>query len=118
MKDDGPGIPVDEQEKIFTPFYQVEENRPSDNIGTGLGLLIVKRYATLLNAVVKLDSMPGKGADFTIIFPTTDQVPEEDADEDMRQQSSEEMQEQPEQTSPKGSAPHCRRQFRYALLPE
>lgn len=101
VKDDGPGIPVDEQEKIFTPFYQVEENRPSDNIGTGLGLLIVKRYATLLNAVVKLDSMPGKGADFTIIFPTTDQVPEEDADEDMRQQSSEEMQEQPEQTSPK-----------------
>lgn len=44
IKDNGQGIAVEEQEKIFTPFYQIRENRPTDNIGTGVGLLLVKNW--------------------------------------------------------------------------
>lgn len=66
---DGPAIPLEEQEKIFTPFYQIAENRPSDNIGTGLGLLLVKRYALLMGTDVVVRSSGTTGAEFVIDFP-------------------------------------------------
>lgn len=76
VRDNGPGISKDEQEKIFFPFYQVAENRPTDNIGTGLGLLLVKRYATLMNAEVSVVSAKGEGAEFIISFMESEGKPE------------------------------------------
>lgn len=73
---DGPHIPEEEQSKIFEPFYQVSQHRPKDNIGTGIGLLLVKRYASLLDAKVEFASSPGEGADFRIIFKRLDIEPE------------------------------------------
>lgn len=66
VRDNGQGIAIKEQEKIFSPFYQVAENRPKDNIGTGIGLLLVKKYVELMDGRISLDSMPGKGASFSV----------------------------------------------------
>lgn len=43
--DDGPGIPPDELEKVFEPFYRVESSRNRDTGGTGLGLSIARDLA-------------------------------------------------------------------------
>lgn len=69
VKNNGASIPKEEQEKIFTPFYQIADNRPSDNIGTGLGLLLVKRYANLMGTDVEVRSTGTVGAEFIIDFP-------------------------------------------------
>jgi signal transduction histidine kinase len=42
VEDEGPGIPVDEQEKVFAPFYRLEESRNVDTGGVGLGLAVVR----------------------------------------------------------------------------
>lgn len=72
IKDNGQGIAVEEQEKIFTPFYQIRENRPSDNIGTGVGLLLVKKLVSLMHGELKLESESGLGATFIIWFDQSD----------------------------------------------
>lgn len=68
IKDNGQGIALEEQEKIFTPFYQIRENRPSDNIGTGVGLLLVKKLVSLMRGELKLESELGVGATFIVWF--------------------------------------------------
>jgi signal transduction histidine kinase len=45
VSDDGPGIPPDELEKVFEPFYRVESSRNRDTGGTGLGLSIARDLA-------------------------------------------------------------------------
>src|SRR5512144_2228971 len=42
IDDDGPGIPDDEQEKVFDPFYRVEASRSRETGGTGLGLTLAR----------------------------------------------------------------------------
>lgn len=69
IKDNGRGIEKEEQEKIFTPFYQVAETRPQDNIGTGIGLLLVKKYVELMHGSLQLESFPGRGSAFSVSLP-------------------------------------------------
>lgn len=73
IKDNGQGIAVEEQEKIFTPFYQIRENRLSDNIGTGVGLLLVKKLVDLMHGELKLESELGLGATFIVWFSRSEQ---------------------------------------------
>lgn len=68
IKDNGRGIAVEEREMIFTPFYQIRENRPSDNIGTGVGLLLVKTLVDMMSGELKLESEVGHGSIFTVAF--------------------------------------------------
>lgn len=68
VKDNGRGIAEEEQEKIFSAFYQVKENQPSDNIGTGVGLSLVKKLVGLMHGELKLESEPGMGSTFIIRF--------------------------------------------------
>lgn len=75
VKDNGQGIATGEQEKIFTPFYQIREDRPSDNIGTGVGLLLVKKLVGLMHGELKLESELGIGSTFIVWF----ELSEEDA---------------------------------------
>jgi signal transduction histidine kinase len=63
IRDDGPGIPSDKQEKIFEAYYTTKEK------GTGLGLATVKHNAELYGGTVRLDSALGKGARFVLVFP-------------------------------------------------
>lgn len=73
IKDNGQGIALEEQQKIFTPFYQIRGNRPSDNIGTGVGLLLVKKLVDLMHGKLKLESEPGVGSTFIIWFEQSKQ---------------------------------------------
>jgi signal transduction histidine kinase len=68
VADTGPGIPVDEQEKIFQPFYRSRQSRRIVE-GMGLGLSIVRDIATAHGGEVKLESTPGKGSRFILQIP-------------------------------------------------
>ena len=67
VADNGPGIALDEREKVFEPFYRgVDAIAP----GTGLGLAIVRTIAVAHGAGVELESGPGgRGVRITIEFP-------------------------------------------------
>lgn len=63
VSDTGPGIPADERERIFRPFFS------HDGKGTGLGLPIARELATALGGRIELETQPGKGARFRLVLP-------------------------------------------------
>ncbi|MBQ4426039.1 MAG: HAMP domain-containing histidine kinase [Firmicutes bacterium] len=67
VEDDGPGIPREEQEKIFERFYRSDSSRNAQ--GTGLGLALVKKIAQIHGAEVWLESEEDRGSRFIILFP-------------------------------------------------
>ena len=66
VKDQGCGIAVEQQARIFERFYRVDKARSRDSGGTGLGLSIVKHIALTHNGSIDLKSTPGKGSEFTL----------------------------------------------------
>jgi|GEM_PF-1008845 len=64
VKDFGPGIPHDELDNIFRPFYSTKGDR-----GTGLGLTISNFLAQEHGGDLEVESVPGKGATFVLTFP-------------------------------------------------
>lgn len=71
VKDDGPGIPVEAQPRIFERFYRVDRARSRETGGTGLGLAIVKHIVQAHGGEVWLQSQPGHGATFFFTLPET-----------------------------------------------
>jgi len=71
VSDTGPGIEPEAQTYIFDAFRQIDDPTTRENIGSGLGLSIVKQLTNLLGGEVKLQSKVGEGSTFTIILPTT-----------------------------------------------
>jgi two-component system sensor histidine kinase SenX3 len=69
VTDNGIGIPLDQQERIFERFYRVDPSRSRDTGGTGLGLSIVKHAANNHGGEVKVFSRPGLGSTFTLSIP-------------------------------------------------
>lgn len=67
VKDDGPGIPKAEQEKIWQRFYRCDASRAEG--GTGLGLSLVREIALVHHARAEVVSEPGQGCDFRIVLP-------------------------------------------------
>ena len=68
VRDDGIGIPKEDQERIFERFYRVDKGRSRATGGTGLGLAIVKHILDLHEAKISLDSDIGKGTEITVSF--------------------------------------------------
>lgn len=69
VSDNGMGIPLEAQGRIFERFYRVDRARSRDRGGTGLGLAIVKHVVELHGGVVQLDSELGRGSIFTARIP-------------------------------------------------
>ncbi|WP_460447387.1 sensor histidine kinase [Angustibacter aerolatus] len=69
VKDQGVGIPDDEQVRIFERFYRVDPARSRATGGTGLGLAIVKHVCANHGGEVTVWSRPGEGATFTMRLP-------------------------------------------------
>ena len=68
VRDDGIGIPEDQQEKIWQRFYQIDPSR-GENSGSGLGLSMVQRIAQVHGGYMTLKSIPNIGSDFTFHLP-------------------------------------------------
>jgi PAS domain S-box-containing protein len=68
VKDTGIGIPLDKQSTLFHPFQRAgQETGPIE--GTGIGLVITRRLATLMNGEVGFHSVPGQGSEFWVRLP-------------------------------------------------
>jgi len=69
FRDNGPGIPLADQEHVFERFYRVGGDRARKSGGTGLGLSIVKHVVQAHGGRVILTSTPGAGSAFTVYLP-------------------------------------------------
>ncbi|GAB6157532.1 HAMP domain-containing sensor histidine kinase [Desulfotomaculum varum] len=69
VKDNGPGIPEEEQPFIWDKFYKVDKSRCRSAGGTGLGLAIVKQLVELHGGTINLISKPGQGTTFRFTIP-------------------------------------------------
>jgi len=66
--DTGIGIAKEKQALIFQPFRQADGSTVRRFGGSGLGLAIVQKLTSLMNADIKIDSMPGRGSTFRVKF--------------------------------------------------
>jgi signal transduction histidine kinase len=69
VKDTGIGIATHDLQRLFRPFSQVEDAAARRRGGTGLGLYIARRLATLLAGRIEVVSRPGEGSTFTLVLP-------------------------------------------------
>ncbi len=69
VSDTGPGIHGDDQKRIFDKFVQLDPGVTKEHGGTGLGLTISLELTQLLQGTIELDSIPGKGATFSLTIP-------------------------------------------------
>ena len=69
VRDNGVGIPAEDQEHIFERFYRVDKARSRETGGTGLGLSIVKQLVTMHGGEITVHSEPNHGSEFRVVFP-------------------------------------------------
>ena len=67
--DEGYGISVEDQDKLFTKFFRGSDPKTQTEKGTGLGLYLVKYFVELHEGFVNLNSQVEKGSVFTISLP-------------------------------------------------
>ena len=74
VADNGMGIPLEEQQRVFERFYRVDRGRSRHQGGTGLGLSIVKHIVTAHRGEITIKSELDKGTTFEIFLPATDRA--------------------------------------------
>lgn len=74
ITDNGVGIALDDQARIFERFYRVDPSRSRETGGTGLGLSIVKHIALNHGGEISVFSKPGLGSTFTLSLPINQKV--------------------------------------------
>lgn len=97
ITDSGKGIPADLQQTIFDRFYQIENAREDNEVGTGIGLALSKGIVDLHGGEISVESIEGHGTTFTILLPegathyveeqlVTDEAVEEVVNDEMPEQ--------------------------------
>lgn len=71
VRDTGIGIPANKQKLIFERFGQVDSSLSRNQEGSGIGLSLVKSLVEVHNGTIVVNSEPGKGSEFIIVFPVT-----------------------------------------------
>jgi signal transduction histidine kinase len=69
VKDEGPGIPHGQQERIFEKFYRLDPNMTQGVGGTGLGLYICRELIETMQGDIWVESAPGRGSTFMFELP-------------------------------------------------
>jgi two-component system, OmpR family, phosphate regulon sensor histidine kinase PhoR len=69
VQDEGLGIPVGEQERIFDKFYRLDPDQRGGIGGTGLGLYICRELVRSMHGRIWVESEPGKGSTFVFTLP-------------------------------------------------
>ena len=69
VQDQGPGMPAEELERVFEPFYRVESSRSRETGGTGLGLAIARQIARAHGGDVTLANCSAGGLEATVALP-------------------------------------------------
>jgi len=69
VSDTGIGIAAEHLERIFSPFWQVEDPATRRVGGTGLGLSVTQRLVQMLGGKIGVRSQPGEGSTFTVRMP-------------------------------------------------
>jgi two-component system phosphate regulon sensor histidine kinase PhoR len=74
VRDEGLGIPLGEQQRIFEKFYRLDPDHRRGIGGSGLGLYICRELVRSMNGRIWVDSDLGKGATFTFELPVAERV--------------------------------------------
>jgi PAS domain S-box-containing protein len=74
VRDEGLGIPLGEQRRIFEKFYRLDPDHRRGIGGSGLGLYICRELVRSMNGRIWVESDPGKGATFTFELPVAERV--------------------------------------------
>jgi PAS domain S-box-containing protein len=74
VEDEGKGIALEDQAHIFEPFFKVGDARTTSEGGIGLGLTIVKLIVEMHGGTIEVDSAPGRGSLFRVLFPLTEPI--------------------------------------------
>jgi signal transduction histidine kinase len=69
VQDQGIGIPLSQQQRIFERFYRVSEGMTRGRDGTGLGLAIARALTEAMGGSIQVRSSPGQGSLFTVTLP-------------------------------------------------
>ncbi|GAC1312405.1 MAG: hypothetical protein NVSMB16_09240 [Acidimicrobiales bacterium] len=87
VKDHGPGIPIEERERVFERFVQLDQSSTRRQGGTGLGLYLCRQLALQLGGDLHADGTPGGGSTFILTVPaatlTNDPLQERSTPADM-----------------------------------
>jgi signal transduction histidine kinase len=67
VSDTGVGIPIEDQQRVFSPFERIGHQQRQS--GAGLGLTLVKRFIELHGGRVEMTSSPGEGTTVTCLLP-------------------------------------------------
>jgi protein-histidine pros-kinase len=68
IRDHGSGLPAEEMERVFEPFYRTESSRNRETGGTGLGLAIARNLLRVQNGDISLDNHPEGGLRATVVL--------------------------------------------------
>ncbi len=68
VMDRGPGIPEEQREAVFEPFYRLESSRNSSTGGNGLGLAIARQLGDKYGWTISIDSRQGGGSVFSLMI--------------------------------------------------
>jgi signal transduction histidine kinase len=71
ISDTGPGIPTEEQPKVFEKFYQIDPDYTGQVRGFGLGLFYARQFIEEHGGVLELQSAPGEGTTVTVTLPVS-----------------------------------------------
>jgi len=69
IDDDGPGIPENEKENVFKPFYKIDKSRSDSKSSVGLGLSIASDIVKSHGGNIKLETSPANGLRIKVILP-------------------------------------------------